>query len=586
MKELVGIPASPGIAIGPVFTYSDGTDYVPRYRIEEYSVNAELERFHDAIKRAREEIESLQEHLQRQEDDSHTRFLDSHRLMLSDPEFTNSIEENVRSQQYNVEWILYHETMVVADKLAGLADDYLRERSVDIHDVGRRVLSHLLYRRRLSLSDLNDEVVLVCQDLLPSDAVSMNKRKVRGIAMNAGGKTSHTAIIARAFEIPAVLGVREVLEQSREAAQMIVDGTRGRVILDPDESTLNRYRSEQSDYRAREVRLMRMNELPAETKDGKLIHLKANIELPEEVEAIFAHGADGIGLFRSEFLFLNAPSPSRHKLPDEESQFKAYRHVIEAMQGKPVTIRTLDVGGDKIVPEFEQNHEKNPLLGWRAIRYCLSKPDLFRTQLRAMLRASVYGNLRIMFPMISGIEELNRAFDMLDEVSQELREAGEAFAESIPVGIMIEIPSAALTSDILARRADFFSVGTNDLIQYTLAVDRGNERVSYLYEPFHPGLLRLLNMVVENAHRAGIPVGMCGEMAGDPVATMLLVGLGFDELSMSAAGIPEVKEIIRSLQISEAEELLGTVMDMRSYEDIDGLVRSVMKERFDVRVYN
>ena len=586
MKELVGIPASPGIAIGPVFTYSDGMDYVPRYRIEEYSVDAELERFHDAIRRAREEIESLQKQLHRQEDDSHTRFLDSHRLMLSDPEFTGNIEENVRSQQYNVEWILYYETVVVADKLAALEDDYLRERSVDIHDVGRRVLSHLLYRRRLSLSDLNDEVVLVCQDLLPSDAVSMNKRKVRGIAMNAGGKTSHTAIIARAFERPAVLGVREVLEQSREAGQMIVDGTRGRIILDPDEATLDRYRSEQSDYRAREVRLMRMNELPAETKDGKLIHLKANIELPEEVEAIFAHGADGIGLFRSEFLFLNAPTPSRHELPDEEAQFNAYKHVLEAMQGKPVTVRTLDVGGDKVVPEFEQHHEKNPLLGWRAIRYCLSKPDLFRTQLRAMLRASAYGNLRIMFPMISGIEELNRAYDILDEVSKELREAGEAVSESIPVGIMIEIPSAALTSDILARRADFFSVGTNDLIQYTLAVDRGNERVSYLYEPFHPGLLRLLNMVVENAHRAGIPVGMCGEMAGDPVATMLLVGLGFDELSMSAAGIPEVKEIIRSLQISEAEELLGTVMDMRSYDDIDGLVRSVMKERFDVRVYN
>ncbi len=585
MKELVGIPASPGIAIGPVFTYSDGTDYVPRYRIDEHSVNAELERFHEAISRAREEIEYLQNQLKHQKDDTHTRFLDSHRLMLSDPEFTENIEENVRSQQYNVEWILYHETMVVADKLAALEDEYLRERSVDIHDVGRRVLSHLLYRRKLSLSDLSDEVVLVCHDLLPSDAVSMNKRKVRGIAMNAGGKTSHTAIIARAFEIPAVLGIRDVLEQSREAGQMIIDGTRGRVILDPDDATLERYRGEQSDYRAREVQLMRMNELPAETQDGKLIHLKANIELPEEVEAIFAHGADGIGLFRSEFLFLNAPGPQRHVLPDEEAQFKAYKQVLEAMDGKPVTIRTLDVGGDKIVPEFEQHHEKNPLLGWRAIRYCLSKPELFRTQLRAMLRASVYGNLRIMFPMISGVEELNRAFDTLEEVSEEMRAAGEAFSETIPVGIMIEIPSAALTSDILARRADFFSVGTNDLIQYTMAVDRGNERVSYLYEPFHPGLLRLLNMIVENAHRASIPVGMCGEMAGDPVSTMLLVGLGFDELSMSAAGIPEVKEIVRSLQISEAEELLGTVMDMRSFEDIDGLVRSVMKERFNVGMY-
>lgn len=589
MEELSGISASPGIAIGPLYTYTDVSDYVPRYKLEEGAVDAEIERFREALARARDELESLQKHSQNELQGSHARFLDSHILMLADPEFSGKIEEQLRSELYNAEWILSEETRLVMERFGAIEDDYLRERSADIHDVSKRVLSHLLYRRRLSLSDLTDDIILVCHDLLPSDAIGMNKRHIRGIAMDAGGKTSHTAILARAFEIPAVLGLSNVLERAHTAREIIVDGTRGLVILDPDESTRGRYLDEQSDYRAREVQLMTMNELPAETKDAKLIDLKANIELPEEVEAIFAHGADGIGLFRSEFLFLysagkESGAAKQREMPDEEYQYEAYRHVLEAMKGKPVTIRTLDVGGDKLVPEFTRLQEKNPLLGWRAIRYCLARPAIFRAQLRALLRASVHGNLRIMFPMISGVEELTRALEMLEEVKAELHGSGIAFAQDIPVGTMIEVPSAALTSDILARHCDFFSVGTNDLIQYTLAVDRGNERITYLYEPFHPGMLRLLNMVVENAHRASIPVGMCGEMAGDPVSTMLLVGIGFDELSMSAAGIPEVKRIIRSLTMNEAEELVGSVMEMRSYREIDRAVREIMAERFDLKL--
>lgn len=585
MKELAGISGSPGIAIGPILTYSESHQYVPRYRIEDHSIDEELTRFHEAVKRAREEITSLQKQSKHEIGDLDTRLLDSHVLMLSDPDFTGRVEEAIRSQQYNVEWVLHTTTESVVAQLSRLEDDYLRERSVDIHDVGQRVLNHLLYRRRLSLSDLTDEVVLICHDLLPSDAIGMNKRKVRGIAMDAGGRTSHTAILARAFEIPAVLGLGTVVEHARTASEIIVDGNRGKVILDPDESTLSRYRDELSDYREREVRLMSLNDLPAETKDAKLIQLKANIEIPEEVEAVFAHGADGIGLFRSEFLFLHSGKRNKTRLPDEEDQFNAYRHILESMNGKPVTIRTLDVGGDKVVPELSQYPEKNPLLGWRAIRFCLSRTEVFRTQLRALLRSSIYGNLRIMFPMVSGVEELNRALELLHEIREEMVASGEPFSESIPVGIMIEVPSAALTSDILARNCDFFSIGTNDLIQYTLAVDRGNERTTYLYEPFHPGLLRLLNTVSENGHRAGIPVGMCGEMAADPMATMLLVGLGLDELSMSAAGIPEVKRIIRSLTMGEAEELLGTVMEMRSCEDIDRFIHTVMSERFELHVY-
>ena len=325
---------------------------------------------------------------------------------------------------------------------------------------------------------------------------------------------------------------------------------------------------------------MGLNELPAETDDGKLIHLGANIEVPEEVDAISAHGGDGIGLYRSEFLFLK---PGR--LPTEDEQYEAYSSVIDAVAGKPVTIRTLDVGGDKVVPELDGIGERNPILGWRAIRFCISHIDLFKTQLRALLRASMHGNLRIMFPMISGIEELGRVYEILDEVKQELRREEVAFKENIPVGIMIEVPSAAMTSDILARKVDFFSIGTNDLIQYTIAVDRGNEKIAYLYEPFHPGVLRLLKLIIDSGHEVGIPVGMCGEMAGDPMATLILLGLGLDEFSMSAAGIPEVKRIIRSVSMSDAEELVGSVLDMRSYEEVDKFVQDLMEKQFQIHAY-
>jgi phosphoenolpyruvate-protein phosphotransferase (PTS system enzyme I) len=325
---------------------------------------------------------------------------------------------------------------------------------------------------------------------------------------------------------------------------------------------------------------MRLNTLPAETRDGKLILLKGNIEIPEEVEGVINHGASGIGLYRSEFLFLQPTG-----LPTEEEQYIAYRSVLESMENRPVTIRTLDLGGDKFSERVHAHNEKNPILGWRAIRLCLSQLELFKTQLRALLRAGVHGNLKIMFPMISGIQELNRALDILGEVKEDLRKSGTAFAEDVPVGIMIEVPSAALTSDILARKVDFFSIGTNDLIQYTIAVDRGNERVAYLYEPFHPGVIRLIKTVIDNAHAEGLSVAMCGEMAGDPVASVVLLGLGLDEFSMSAVGIPEVKQIIRSVSLAEAEELVGRIMDLRDTDDVDRAVREYMQQRFDLEVY-
>ncbi len=577
MKEFSGISASPGISIGKVFHYLDDVPSVPKYDIHESDIKEELERFHEAIEKATKEIEELKENTADEMGEEESKFLDSHILMLSDPEFKDKVKESIRDKQKNVEWILLKVIEELIDKLNSSENDYLRERTLDISDVSKRVMNHLLYRERVSLRDIQEEVILVTHNLLPSDTVSMNKRRVKGIAMDAGGKTSHTAILARSFEIPAVLGLGDISKHISNGDEIIVDGNNGLVIVNPDDAVREKYEKARQKWQQREVQLLYMNELSAETRDGKLIRLKANIEVPEEIDSVLAHGSDGIGLFRSEFLFLQ---PGR--AASEESQFKTYRKVLEAMKGQSVTIRTLDVGGDKVIPDIENLNEKNPILGWRAVRFCLQKKGLFIQQLRALLRASVYGKLKIMFPMISGVEELDQILEVLEEVRQQLRDEDIPFDEDIEVGVMIEVPSAAMTSDILARRVNFFSIGTNDLIQYTIAVDRGNEKVAYLYEPFHPGVLRMIKMVIDNAHAQGIPVSMCGEMAGSPRASVILLGLGLDEYSMSAALIPEIKKIIRSVAISEAEELVGTIMEMRSFRDIDRYVKEWMEERFDM----
>ncbi len=577
MKELTGISASPGIAIGAVFYYFDESIKVPKYPISKREVPAEKKRFFEATARAREELIALKEDSTSGLVEEQIRFIDSHILMLEDPDFTGNIEKNLENSLRNVDWILFEEIESWVKRLESSKDLYLKERTLDFHDVSKRVLNHLLFRERISLADLDQEVILVTHNLLPSDALALYKGKVKGIAMDAGGKTSHTAILARAFEIPAVLGLSEVTLCARTGDEIIVDGNTGHVIVKPDPATKKKYLTTLKAYQEREIELLTLNDLPAESKDGKLIKLMANIEVPEETESAIAHGADGIGLYRSEFLFLRSDG-----LPTEEEQYDAYSRVLNAMGGKIVTIRTLDLGGDKRMAGQQNLHEANPLLGWRAIRFCLSEKDIFKSQLRAMLRASVHGNLQIMFPMISGIEELEQALGVLEEAKESLKREGSDFADDIPVGIMIETPSAALTSDILATQASFFSIGTNDLIQYTIAVDRGNERIAYLYEPFHPGVLRLVKVVIDHAHNAGIPVTMCGEMAGDPIASVILLGLGLDIYSMSAFSIPEVKKIIRTVSLWEAEELVGTISEMKSVIEIDKYVNSWMHERFDI----
>lgn len=580
MMELKGIPASPGIVTGKAFLYLDDNPPIPKYDISPSIIPLELERFEEAQRKAIRELELLKQRTNGEMSQETMNVLDSHLMLLQDPEVRERIEKELHNQQKNIEWVIHMTIQSYLEKLNHTSDPYIRERTADINDVTRRVLNHLLHRERISLADIGEEVILVGKDLLPSEAIAMNKRMIRGIALDEGGKTSHTAILARAFEIPAVLGLREITKHVHTGDEILIDGNRGVVILKPDEATKQFYLKTLEARTRKEVELLSLNELPAETKDGKRISLLGNIEVPEEVEALKGHGAEGVGLYRSEFLFLN---PGR--LPSEQMQYEAYRRVLEAMEGKTVTIRTLDLGGDKIIQDLVDANEKNPLLGWRAIRFCLSRVNIFRTQLRALYRASVHGKLQIMFPMISGIEELNQTLELVEQVKQELRSEGIPFNEKVSIGCMIEIPSAALTSDILARKVEFFSIGTNDLIQYTIAVDRGNQRTAYLYEPFHPAVLRLIRLTVENAHAVGIPVAMCGEMAGDPLATVILLGLGLDELSMNAFSIPAVKKIIRSVSMAEAEELVGTVMEMRSGKEIDAYVRQLMEKRFDLNTY-
>jgi phosphotransferase system enzyme I (PtsI) len=569
MMEFAGISASPGIARGRAFLFLDDKLTIPRHHIEASQVDYEYGRFLTALGKASKEVEGLAR-------GRNAKLFDAQLLMFDDPELKDQVRVTLEEQQRNVEWVLAQIIEEMSQKLEAADSQYLRERTVDFSDAGNRILGHLLFRPKVQLSDVKSEVILVTHNLMPSDTLGLDRRFVLGIAADVGGKTSHTAILARSSEIPAVLGLSDISRHVKGGDDLIVDGIRGIVIVDPDELTQEMYQERKKEWQRKYVILKEMRQLPAETVDGKLVSIEANIELPEEAESVLTHGGDGIGLFRSEFLFLQP-----NHFPSEEDQYQAYSAVLKTMRGRSVTIRTLDLGGDKVMPGFALEADANPLLGWRAIRFCLSKPDIFRTQLRALLRASMNGNLRIMFPLISGTEELSRIVETLSEVKADLAREDIPFREQIPMGIMIEVPSAALSSDILADQADFFSIGTNDLIQYTLAVDRGNERVAYLYEPFHPGVLRLIRTTIENAHAHGLPVGMCGEMAGDPLATVVLLGLGLDSFSMGPIAIPLIKRIIRSVGVMEAESFARSLAPMKSSEDIWEAVRKWMEERLD-----
>ena len=574
VKTIKGIPASPGIAIGKVLLYNESPTAIPRFHVAAEDVESEVARLKLAVSKAAEEIQLIKESLDKDARDQHA-LLEAHALMLYDPCFNELAHERIEKELKNVEWVLQETVNSLVEQLEATQDSYLRERSSDILDSSRRIIDHLLSRKRITLGQVDREVVLVAHNILATEMLQLDRRKILGVIMDVGGKTSHTAILARSFGFPAVVGLKSITKEVCSDQNIIVDGIEGLVIINPDEHTLGLYRNKRTLFEKKESQLFNITDLPAETTDGKLIRLNANIEFPAETDQVLNMNAEGVGLFRSEFLFMN-----RRETASEEAQFQAYREVLESMGDRSVTIRTLDVGGDKLISEIESMNESNPLLGWRAIRFCLEKKDIFHTQIRALLRASHYGNLKIMFPMISGIEEFEEALHRVDEVKKELTEEGVPFNGSLPIGLMIEVPSAAMTSDILAEKADFLSIGTNDLIQYSIAIDRGNEKVAHMYQPLHPGLIRMIHMVVQNAHKHGIPVSLCGEMGGEPLYTAILLGLGLDEISMSAYSLPEIKKIIRSVSITESEELLGMILEMHSYKEINDFTRLWMEKRF------
>lgn len=563
MEQFKGIPASEGIAIGSVFLYDPDDLNVDYRRIVPADVASELQRLHDAIAAVSEGIKTIRAQVEENIGKDHAQIFDAHLLILEDSALIEPTVELIQEKFLNAEYAFWLTFQKLRKQFDAIEDDFFRERSADLLSIEKRVLGQMRNQENMGLSQLPHGVVLVARDLEPADTALLDTERVLGIVTEVGGGTSHTAILARGLELPTVVGVGGVLKQLQSGDQVIVDGRRGRVIVDPDEDTLAYYQKETERYRERAAGFVEDRDLPAETLDGVRVSLQGNIELPAEVESARAYGAEGIGLYRTEYLYL-----AQGRLPDEEAQFAAYTRLAERIAPQHLVIRTLDLGGDKLSHLLPMVPETNPFLGWRAIRFSLGSLDLFRVQLRAILRASAQGNVKIMFPLISGIAEFRQAKLVLKEVQDELRAKGVAFDEDCDVGVMIEVPSAAVIADQLAKEADFFSIGTNDLIQYTLAVDRGNEQVAYLFDPYHPAVLRLIKRVIDVGHEHEIPVTVCGEMAGDPCASMLLIGLGIDGLSMTPRALPEVKQLIRKVPFETLKQLGEVVVDMTGGEEV------------------
>jgi len=574
-KTYRGIVASPGIVIGRAYLLDRRKIVVAGRRIEDVSIKDEVSRFKKAVELSRAQLEDLKKRISKGLGKSHLYILETHIMLLEDKMLVDGTIKRIKESFLNAEGALKETIAAIGLKFDSIEDDYLRERKHDVEQVGERVLRNLVGHKQESLADIKEEAVIVAHDLAPTDTLMMRKDKILGFATDAGSRTSHTVIVARSLGIPAAVGLENITAAVKTGDVLILDGIHGVVIVDPDEETFLDYLQKQRKYKYFEQELEKLKTLPAETLDGHVIELQGNIELPEEATSTAEHGGTGIGLYRTEFLFLN-----RQTLPTEEEHYIAYRHVAERAAPHQVVIRTLDVGGDKVGFPGEFEKEANPALGLRAIRFCLQKRDMFKTQLRGILRAAVHGNIKILVPMISGLTELYETKKLLHEVKTELRSEGKDFQENVKIGVMIEIPSAALIADLLAREVDFFSVGTNDLIQYTLAIDRQNEHVAYMYEPLDPAVLRLLQRVSEAAQQASIPLAMCGEMAGDPLYAAILLGMGFQNLSMNVASIPWVKRVVRSVRMQDAVELASLVMQQPTATQARKTAEGFIEERF------
>jgi phosphotransferase system enzyme I (PtsI) len=574
-RRFQGVAVSPGIARGTVWLQRPEDETVPRYEIEPDAAENEVRRLEAALLTTRLQIQELQQRIADSIGSEDASVFDAHILVVEDRTLLDEVVRTIHKELCNAESIFSSVANRYAKTLAEIDDPYLRERAVDIHDVCRRVIRNLLGCKSRELPTSGEPRILIAHNLAPSDTAQLNRDTILGFATDVGSRTSHTAIMARSLSIPAVVALHDISLAVSTGHQMLLDGYHGIAILNPTEKTLREYAELERQKGKVERDLVRLRETECKTLDGKGMALAANIEMPRDVDNVRKSGAVGVGLFRTEFLYL-----SSEELPSEETQFEAYKTVVESLTPASVVIRTLDLGGDKVMSAMNLPQELNPFLGWRAIRFCLERVDIFKTQLRAILRASAFGKVRLMYPMISGVDEVRRANALLQECRDELTREGHAFDPAMQVGVMIEIPSAAIVADLLVPEVDFFSIGTNDLIQYTLAVDRLNERIAHLYQPTHPAILRLIKSVVDAAHVRGIPVGVCGEMAGEIALTPLLLGLGVDGLSTGAALVPRVKRAVQSLTLAECKALVESVFTLDSAPEIYAACEALAKARY------
>ncbi len=570
---LQGIAASDGIAIAKVYTLTEPDLSFSKVSVED--TENEISRLEKALEVSTKEIELIKETALKNLGEEEAQVFEAHLMVLSDPELVGQVKDAITSQKVNAEHALKEVSDMFISIFAGMEDNpYMQERAADIRDVSKRILANLLGVKIPSPATIKDEVVVVAGDLTPSDTAQLNRKYVKAFVTDIGGRTSHSAIMARSLEIPAIVGTKEITSLAKDGDLIIIDGLSGDVFLNPSEDVVAEYRAKAEAFAAQQAEWEKLKDADTFTKDGHQVELAANIGTPKDLEGVIHNGAEGVGLYRTEFLYMDS-----NDMPTEEDQFEAYKAVLEGMNGKPVVVRTMDIGGDKELPYLPLPHEMNPFLGYRAIRISLNEPEMFRTQLRALLRASVYGKLRIMFPMIATLNDFRGAKALLEEEKAKLVAEGVAVSDDIQVGIMIEIPAAAVLAHQFAKEVDFFSIGTNDLIQYTMAADRMNERVSYLYQPYNPSILTLIKHVIDSAHKEGKWAGMCGEMAGDQTAVPLLVGLGLDEFSMSASSVLKTRSLISKLTLEEMKALADkAINECATVQEVEALVEEAVSK--------
>ncbi|MEK3805142.1 phosphoenolpyruvate--protein phosphotransferase [Bacillus sp. FSL H8-0547] len=567
MTELKGIGASAGIAIAKAYRLEEPDLTVSKREVADKA--AETARFEEAIQQSKAELEQIKEHAFRELGADKAEIFEAHILVLSDPELLNPVKDKISSESINAEFAMKETSDMFVSMFESMDNEYMKERAADIRDVTKRVIGHLLGVEIPNPSMISEEVIIIAEDLTPSDTAQLNRQYVLGFTTDIGGRTSHSAIMARSMEIPAVVGTKKATSDIKNGDIVIVDGIDGDVVVNPSEEVIAGFEKKKAQYEVQKAEWAKLVNEETVTKDGQHVELAANIGTPDDVRGVLENGGEAVGLYRTEFLYMG-----RDQLPTEDEQFEAYKAVLERMEGKPVVVRTLDIGGDKELPYLNLPKEMNPFLGFRAIRLCLEEQEIFRTQLRALLRASTFGNLKIMFPMIAVVDEFREAKAILLEEKAKLVSEGVQVSETIEIGMMVEIPSTAVLADQFAKDVDFFSIGTNDLIQYTMAADRMNERVSYLYQPYNPAILRLVTLVIEAAHKEGKWVGMCGEMAGDPLAIPVLLGLGLDEFSMSATSILPARSLIKNLSKEEAASFKEEILSMSTTEEVVEFVKA------------